>query len=129
MGLLESIARWTLPTPAAHLLDVAEQVPAAVTAFAAEWNAGRGPLNGLRAFAAQTGNQVDDAAVAQVDAALRQAIAALSVACEVGARVSEWEPAVRAGVDATLQAVFGAAFWCAATRDTLRRWEQPRSET
>lgn len=124
MSLLDTLAHWMLPAPAAHVLDVAESMPAAVAAAQAVWNDGRGPLAALAAFSAATENQVDDRAVAQLADWLRSGIATLDTACAAGAWLSGQELAIRGAVDATLAMLFGVSYSLAATRDTLRHWER-----
>lgn len=125
MGLIESMVRWALPAPAAHVLDVAEEMPAAVAAFTGAWNRGAGPIVALREFAAHTDNALDDEAVEQLEAWLRWAIARLDQACAGGAWLSEREASIRGGVDAIFAVAFGAAFQTAAWRDMLRAWSGP----
>jgi hypothetical protein len=122
VSVLDPLARLFLPPAVHHALQVAEQIPAAVTAARLALDAGDGPIAALRAFAAATDGQVDDAMVRQIEGALRQAIAVLEGACTMGARLSEAEPAIRAAIDATLAAAFGMAYRAAALQDKLTRW-------
>lgn len=119
--LIDALARLILPAPVVRALDVAQEIPAAVEAARATYDAG-GPLAALRAFADATDNALDDAAVAEIEALLRRAIDGLDRVCAVGAWVAEHETETRAAVDAVLAGVYGLAYRAASWRYTLRGW-------
>lgn len=121
--MIDAIARLVLPAELAHALDVAEQLPAAVSAARAALDAGRGPLVALREFAARTDGALDDQAARQLEAWLTSALGALDSTCAAGAWLSEHEPQIRAGVETALATAFGAAYSAAAWRNVLRRWQ------
>ena len=124
MSLLDPILRLVLPPAARHMLTVAEQVPAAVTAARRELDAGHGPVAALRAFSVTTEGQLDDRLSQEVERWLATAIDAIDRACAAGAWLAEHEPRFRSGVDAALATLFGWAYTAAAARDTLRRWQR-----
>jgi hypothetical protein len=122
--ILDTIARAVLPDVAVRAIQLADELPEAVGAARAMWDAGHGPVAAVRAFAAVTDGALDDAAVVQIEAWLATAIGALDTACAVGAFLAEHEPRFRSAIDATTATVFGWAYTAAATRDTLRRWQR-----
>lgn len=123
MSILDALAHWMLPAPAAHVLDVAESMPVAVAAAQAAWDDGRGPLAALAAFSAATDTALDDEAAEQLAAWLRATLAGLDAACAAAVWISEHETGVRTAVDAAFGALFSAAYWGIATRQTLRSWQ------
>lgn len=84
--------------------SVGRDVEGAVTAARTTLEVGGSPLDALRAFAAASENQLDDAATASLEDALRRALAGLRTAAEVAAWVGQQAPRVGAAVDGVLVA-------------------------
>jgi hypothetical protein len=122
MSLWADVAAAVLPASVDTALRLADESAQAVTAARHTLAAGAGPLAALRAFAEATHGQLDDAAVAELDALARQTLRALDAACAAGAWLAAHESDGRATMDAAAVALFGAAYRAAAWRQQLRTW-------
>lgn len=105
-------------------VSVASSVTEAVAAGRVELDAGRGPLAALRAFAVKTDGQLDDTAVAELEAGMRKAIAGLAIVTSMAATVAQTlrDPAVRRGIDQVLDGAIDVGYACSHWKNQLRLW-------
>ena len=104
--------------------DAAQEAKGAVQAARQALEAGRGPLGALRAFAAETGTTLDDAAVAELEAGLRTAVQGLELVVSAVATVARVlaDPQTRKAVDTAIGALVDNGYRASMARITVQAW-------
>lgn len=105
-------------------VTVARDAADAAAAGLAELDAGHGPLRALRTFAGQTDGALDDAVVEQLAEGLRTAVRVASTVARVAASVAAAldDPAMRARLEAGIDAVIAVGYRAGQVRATLDGW-------